>query len=595
MSTNLKKTTGSQLATVPSADSQFATGKAMARGLAAKFPSKVRWEIARGFCISVLTSHWNARCREIGCNWAISSAPNCAPPDDPKVIRLALELGEIAASFNVEKACYLLGTVYTAMLPGDVRAKFGAFYTPLPYVHRLLDTVAKTGFDWSKGKAIDPACGGGVFMAPIALRMLQACSGGSAKFKLANIANRLRGVEIDPFAAWMSHVLLETALLPLCVEAKTRMPNLISVGDSLALTTLGGFDLVIGNPPYGRITLAPEQRKSYSRSLYGHANLYGLFTDLAVRLAKPNGVIAYVTPTSFLGGQYFKALRSLLVEMAPPQYLDFVHQREGVFDDVLQETLLAVYHKGAALSPVQVSCLSPHTQDTVNALDVGQIDLAKGSHPWLLPRYPEQADFFAKLCMMSCRLHDFGYSVSTGPLVWNRHKSQLRTSGKGKNVFPLIWAESITGDGFSYSAQRRSHVPFIQVTDRQKHLLRHLSCVLVQRTTAKEQNRRLIAAVMPDSFISSFGAVVVENHLNVVFADQAAQISPKTIAAVLNSRAVDTAFRCISGSVAVSAYELNALPLPNLAEMMAIDKLVRNDSDTALIEKKLDRIYGLNA
>ena len=58
--------------------------------------------------------------------------------------------------------------------------------------------------------------------------------------------------------------------------------------------------VVIGNPPYGRVTLAPAVRQRYQRSLYGHANLYGMFTDLAIRLTRPGGVIAYVTPTSFL-------------------------------------------------------------------------------------------------------------------------------------------------------------------------------------------------------------------------------------------------------------------------------------------------------
>ncbi|MQT61498.1 N-6 DNA methylase, partial [Pseudomonas sp. FSL R10-0399] len=66
------------------------------------------------------------------------------------------------------------------------------------------------------------------------------------------------------------------------------------------------FDLVIGNPPYGRAKLDAETRERYKRSLYGHANLYGLFTDLALRHTKPGGVIAYVTPTSFLAGVYFK-------------------------------------------------------------------------------------------------------------------------------------------------------------------------------------------------------------------------------------------------------------------------------------------------
>ena len=42
-----------------------------------------------------------------------------------------------------------------------------------------------------------------------------------------------------------------------------------------------------------------------------------------------NGVIAYLTPTSFLGGQYFKALRKILTDDATPAAFDFIADRDG--------------------------------------------------------------------------------------------------------------------------------------------------------------------------------------------------------------------------------------------------------------------------
>jgi len=572
---------------------RFALAKVTARLLASKFSPSTRLEQARSFCYAMLAEHWRARCEAAGCSWEIGVGPVSTGPSDLELIEVAKNIGNAAAQMEPGKAAYMLGTVYTGMLPTDLRSAWGAYHTPPPYVNRLMDLAEKAGFDWTKGRVIDPACGGGAFLTPVALRMLAAMPDGSAEFRLARVTSRLRGAELDPFAAWMSHVLLESAMLPICVEAGKRLPNLITVGDSLGLDTLGEFDLVVGNPPYCRVTLTSVLRLKYSRSLYGHANLYGLFTDLGIRLAKAGGLIAYVTPTSFLGGQYFKALRELMAEEAPPQFIDFMNHREGVFDDVLQETLLAVYRKGAVLAPVVVSCLTQVSADAVKVAGAGNISLGKGSTPWLLPRDAEQDAFFEKLSALSCRLSDFGYSVSTGPLVWNRHKEQLRTTKQGKGVYPLVWAESVAANQFLFSAARRNHVPFIQVTKTQDHLLVKSSCVLVQRTTAKEQNRRLIAAVMPESFIKAYGAAVVENHLNVVSQTNVSPISPATIAAVLNSQAVDAAFRCISGSVAVSAYELNALPLPDLKEMMTLETLVTKGADNSLIEKRLNRIYGL--
>jgi adenine-specific DNA-methyltransferase len=88
--------------------------------------------------------------------------------------------------------------------------------------------------------------------------------------------------------------------------------------------------------------------------------------------------------------------------------------------------------------------------------------------------------------------------------------------------------------------------------------------VLLQRTTAKEQARRLIAAEMSSAFLAKHGAVTVENHLNMLVPTTSKPlVSPNLLSLFLNSVAADRAFRCISGSVAVSAYELESLPLPS--------------------------------
>lgn len=593
MTAQLKIETRASESSALTPESRFSVAKAMAKGLAAKLAPESRLESARAFCFQMLKAHWDARCHATRCKWPAAKGPVANGPQDPSAARLAKEIGEIAAAFDPGKASYLLGTVYTAMLPADVRSEWGAYYTPPPYVSRLMDLAGDAGFDWARGSAIDPACGGGAFLTPVALRMLAAVKGGSAEFRLARITTRLRGAELDPFAAWMSHVLLESALLPLCVEAKKRLPNLIKVGDSLDLSETGKFDLVIGNPPYGRVTLTEERRERYARSLFGHANLYGLFTDQAIRLAKPGGIVAYVTPTSFLGGQYFKALRELLAREAPPQFVDFIEHREGVFDDALQETLLAVYHKGAAIRDASVSSISPRNADEVLVEPSGQVAIPQGGAPWLLPRDARQARFFEKLSGFRSRLEDYGFAVSTGPLVWNRHKKQLRDEKKGQGVFPLVWAESVSANRFKFRAERRNHAPYLQIEDKQDHLLTKEPCVLVQRTTAKEQDRRLIAAVMPASFLKTHRSVVVENHLNMIRRTADKGVSLEALAAVLNSQAADAAFRCISGSVAVSAYELNAMPLPAPKDMKAIESLVSKGAESALVEKTLNKIYGL--
>ena len=353
------------------------------------------------------------------------------------------------------------------------------------------------------------------------------------------------------------------------------------------------FDLVIGNPPYGRVKLSPELRMAYERGLFGHANLYGLFTDLALRYTWPGGVIAYVTPTSFLSGEYFKALRGLLGRDATPFAIDFISQRKGVFADVLQETMLAVYQRNCNSRTGQANLMSPEPGGAIRTESIGTFELPDPpTQPWLIPRTVSQVSALRRARTLPFRLCDYGYTVSTGPLVWNRHKASLR-SRPGKGRYPLVWAESVRSNGvFEFRAERHNHKPYFQPTEREHWVVTDCACALVQRTTAKEQVRRLVAAELPVWFIEQHGAVVIENHLNMIKSlDGNPKVSLSALVALLNSKAVDQVFRCISGSVAVSAYELQALPLPPPAAMREMERLVRSQAGRKALEREAEHLY----
>ena len=393
----------------------------------------------------------------------------------------------------------------------------------------------------------------------------------------------------------MSQVFLEATLLPVCRSANRRLLRLVEIRDSLeARPDAAAYDLVIGNPPYGRVTLDPRLRARYSASLYGHANLYGIFTDVALRWVRPGGLVAYVTPTSFLAGEYFKNLRCLLAGIAPPVAVDFIAHRKGVFDDVLQEALLATYCRDRSGGVVPVHFLIPLDESTVQVLPAGTFTLPVAvDEPWLIPRSLAQSPLIERMRAMPHRLADWGYTVSTGPLVWNRHKDQLRRTS-GPNALPLVWAEAVTPEGrFAFRATKANHQPFFLPRPGDDWLIATESCILVQRTTAKEQRRRLIAAVLPSRFLRQYGGAVVENHLNMIrpLHSQPA-VRPPVLAAFLNSTIVDQAFRCLSGSVAVSAYELEALALPPPGALSELSAAVAGQASPDAIDTICARLYA---
>jgi adenine-specific DNA-methyltransferase len=592
-----------------SAESElFLDARDLAQRAAASRSGHARRALAEEFSLSTIAAYWRALQRPYGQRWRLPAllAARTSTVLDASVARVAQQIGEAAADLDPATASYLIGRNYTVMLPEDLRSRLGVYYTPPLITGRLLDAATAAGVNWRYATIVDPACGGGAFLAPVAARIVAEMKDCNPRTVIASVAKRLRGLEVDGFAAWTSQVFIEATMLQLCRAASMRSPVIVEVCDSLERDSLcDRFDLVIGNPPYGRITPGPDARARYRRSLYGHANRYGLFTDLALRLVRRGGVVAYVTPTSFLAGEYFKRLRGLLAREASPVNIDFVAARKGVFDDVLQETVLTTYRRKPGDGPSSTGGLRPPDEAArVHLVDcrAGALDITAAGRfsppsdpekPWLIPRTPSHTAIVHKMARFSHSLADYGYAVSTGPLVWNRHKPQL-CSEQSEGALPLIWAESVTPSGaFIFKATKRNHAPFFRPKAGDEWLLNRRPCVLLQRTTAKEQGRRLVAAELPASFIAKYGAVVVENHLNMIRPLNGTALAPSVLTAFLNSRVVDQAFRCVNGSVAVSAFELESLPLPPPASLQAFAALVQRGAARAELDRACADLFGL--
>jgi hypothetical protein len=78
----------------------------------------------------------------------------------------------------------------------------------------------------------------------------------------------------------------------------------------------GGFDCVIGNPPYGMIT--ERDNKVYFEKQYetpeGRFDKYELFIERGIKLVSKNGFFSYIIPSPFLSNLYAQKLRKFLLE-----------------------------------------------------------------------------------------------------------------------------------------------------------------------------------------------------------------------------------------------------------------------------------------
>lgn len=107
-------------------------------------------------------------------------------------------------------------------------------------------------------------------------------------------------------------------------------------GKSLA----DGFDVVIGNPPYGA-TLSPDAKAS-ARENYKHQDYqldtYLLFLERGVTLLRENGVQSFIVPNTWLPSLKFKSIRRFI--FGQTRMVSLVDIRSAVFTAVVDNTIL---------------------------------------------------------------------------------------------------------------------------------------------------------------------------------------------------------------------------------------------------------------
>jgi len=119
--------------------------------------------------------------------------------------------------------------------------------------------------------------------------------------------------------------------------------------------------------------------------------------------------------------------------------------------------------------------------------------------------------------------------------------------------------------------------------------------VLVKRFSAKEERRRIVAAVW-DPKTNGDSAVAFENHLNVFHQDGHGLDRNVAVGLSLwlNGSVVDQYFRTFSGHTQVNASDLRALRYPSLAALQALGTgrtsvLPEQDELDRLIDDVIDR------
>jgi len=116
------------------------------------------------------------------------------------------------------------------------------------------------------------------------------------------------------------------------------------------IMSAGGFDAVIGNPPYifTRDQGIGEDEKRYYYDCYSHQsaqlNTFALFLERSLSILHPSGLSGFITPNNWLTIQTFAPLRQFVAQSS--KLIRVVNILERVFSSANVDTAITIIEKG---------------------------------------------------------------------------------------------------------------------------------------------------------------------------------------------------------------------------------------------------------
>jgi len=140
----------------------------------------------------------------------------------------------------------------------------------------------------------------------------------------------------------------------------------------------GGFDAVIGNPPYVRIISLEEDKDYYKykyKSASGAYDIYILFMERAIFLNKRKGLIGFITPNKYFVADYGTKLRDLLFTKTKLTSISDLGKCKSVFKDALISTAITIYSNNYPSDKIRIKILTDENVIDINKISFQSVPL----------------------------------------------------------------------------------------------------------------------------------------------------------------------------------------------------------------------------
>lgn len=347
----------------------------------------------------------------------------------------------------------------------------------------------------------------------------------------------------------------------------------------------GGFDCVIGNPPYLFLTQLDAGQKQYFFREYTTVSyrfdIYGVFIEEALRrLVRPGGYLSFIIPHTILSNDSFEKLRRYILENTHITLLTDIGP--GVFQSAKNETMVFVLVNGvrpdAAKKTRVILTNARQFPNPVKESTIHQDTWSRNpGAAWLVKVSQDESSIVSKMDRSGTPLGQF-CTVNQGLRTGNNQQylSNTRKSGKWK---PAAGGKQVARycplptDLFVY------YDPSVLDAPRRAEIFESPEKIVVQEIRNITLPRRIVATYDPHRFY----CLQSTNVINLRPGPPAPPL--KFVLGILNSNAVNYYFRQrFSGNNHIASNQLAQIPIPTASA-----------SDTASLVQCVESILDLHA
>ena len=383
-----------------------------------------------------------------------------------------------------------------------------------------------------------------------------------------------------------------------------------------------GFNIVIGNPPYGLINKKQNKGVSiitdeetfnfYKDSPYyadaqGHGiNIFRLFVIRSAGLLATNGIFSEIFPLAYAGDLSAARLRNHVFSNYTTLLLDAFPERDDKNKRVFEAVKMSVcilFLQNAQLSTEFVLRIHPDKDVSKEVPSISlTADIIRNIDPvnMTIPLVSEE-DFLLlnRICQNTVRLATFAH-CATGELDMTLSKEAFTTNPQDAPMFrgavidQYLIRKTMSQGEFLYVDEK---ILASMRSDMSEY--KNGSRIALQGITGVNEKTRLKATIVSNGYCA--------NSVNYIKIKEP-KVSEYYLLALLNSSVLNFYFSKFSTNSNVNGYEVDALPIviPLSEQDKQISDLVKKvlaaksadpDADTSALETKIDnlvnQLYGM--